>query len=833
MYSILKIAEKLDWNFINSPPQDYQIEHLLLDSRQVIFPIKSIFFAIKGKRQDGHEFIQDIYNSGVRNFVVSQKINLNSFPDANFIIVENVVKALQEIAYFHRHNFDIKTIGVTGSNGKTIVKEWLFQLLREDFKIVRSPKSYNSQIGVPLSVWQIRKEHNLGIFEAGISMPGEMENSAPVLDCEIGIFTNIGPAHDEGFRSRNAKIREKLRLFDHTKTIIYNRNDAKIDDAIQDLKGKEYFTWIWHKSAQKLEADLMILEVRKENDFTTISAKLSEKYHGEMPSTPTIKIPFTDYASIENAIHCWATLLYLGIEHSIIQKRMLNLEPIAMRLELKEGINSCMVINDSYNSDLTSLTIALNFLDQQSTNPKRTVILSDMLQTGQESKVLYQFIAQLLNNKGIHRVIGIGKEVPLLKSVLSPNCEVSFFDSTPHFLQNFNPKDFHNETILLKGARRFEFERIANRLNKKFHQTTLEVDLGALIHNLTVFKSFLKPKTKIMVMVKASAYGSGSIEVAKLLEFNNIDYLGVAYADEGVELRQAGIKLPIFVMNPEEATFDSLIRYDLEPEMYSLKLLKKFSKYTEIENATSNIHLKFDTGMHRLGFEEGDLEAVFNLLKSNPNLKIASIMSHLAASDESHHDSFTKKQLQLFEKISQTVTQTIGYQPIRHILNSHGISRFANYQMDMVRLGIGLYGVDASGEIGDKLRVVNTLKATISQIKIVQKDETVGYSRKGKIDEEKRIATISVGYADGLLRGAGNGRFQVLIHGKKAPIIGNVCMDMSMIDVSEIPQAKEGDEVIIFGNNPTVNELAESLNTIPYEIFTGISRRVKRVYFQE
>jgi alanine racemase len=828
MYSILKIAEKLNWEFLNRSPYDYQIEHLLLDSRQVIFPNQSIFFAIKGKRQDGHEFIQDIYNSGIRNFVVSQNIEPTLYPHANFIFVQNVVTALQEIASFHRHNYDLRTIGVTGSNGKTIVKEWLFQLLREDFKIVRSPKSYNSQIGVPLSVWQIRKEHNLGVFEAGISMPNEMDNSAPVLDCEIGIFTNIGPAHDEGFRSTNAKIREKLKLFKNTKTIIYNRNDSKVDKEIQELKDKTFFTWSWQKSGRNLVSNLTILKAKKENGFTQITAQKPDTSENS-----TITIPFTDSASIENAIHCWATLLYLGIEDAVIQSRMIKLEPIAMRLELKAGINNCIVINDSYNSDLTSLTIALNFLDQQSTTPKRTVILSDMLQTGQASKVLYQFIAQLLNKKGIHRVIGIGKEVPLLKPILSPECEVSFFEDTPQFLQNFNPKDFQNETILIKGARNFEFERIANRLNKKIHQTTLEVNMSALIHNLTIFKGFLKPETQIMVMVKASAYGSGSVEVAKLLEFNNVNYLGVAYADEGVELRQAGIKLPIFVMNPEEATFDNLIRYDLEPEMYSLSLLKKFSDFTQIENAKANIHLKFDTGMHRLGFEENNLVSVFNILKNNPNLKVASIMSHLAGSDDSEHDAFTRSQIQLFEKISKKITLQIGYQPTRHILNSHGITRFSKYQMDMVRLGIGLYGVDASGELQDKLHVVNTLKATISQIKTIQKNETVGYSRKGKVDQTKRIATISVGYADGLLRGAGNGRFKVFIHGQEAPIIGNVCMDMSMIDISEIPQAKEGDEVIIFGEKPTVNELAKSLNTIPYEIFTGISRRVKRVYFQE
>ncbi|RMG82570.1 MAG: bifunctional UDP-N-acetylmuramoyl-tripeptide:D-alanyl-D-alanine ligase/alanine racemase [Bacteroidetes bacterium] len=824
MYSILKIADALNWHFANPSPFEYSIARLLLDSRQVIFPRQSLFFALKGKRHDGHEFIADTYAAGVRNFVVSQPVETSRFPDANFIIVPDVVTALQDLARFHRQHFDLKIIGITGSNGKTVVKEWLFQLLQKDFKIVRSPKSYNSQIGVPLSVWQIGAEHDLGLFEAGISQPGEMEKSAGVLQCDMGIFTNIGPAHDEGFRSRSAKIREKLKLFEPAKTIIFARNDDAIDEAMGDLSGKSFFTWTWQKN--KKDADLRVEAPQKQDGHTTLKATFRQK-------PVSITIPFTDSASIENAIHCWATLLFLGLKPAVIRQRMALLEPVAMRLELKSGINRCLVINDSYNSDLTSLTIALNFLDQQSTHLRRTVILSDMLQTGQPPEVLYRFIAQLLNEKGIRRVIGIGGEVPLLKSGLAPECSAVFYPNTSDFLARFNPDEFQNETILLKGARKFEFERIANRLHKKAHQTTLEVDLGALIHNLSVFKSFLKPKTKIMAMVKASAYGSGSVEVAKLLEFHNVNYLGVAYADEGVELRQAGIRLPIFVMNPEEATFETLIRYRLEPEMYSLRLLRKFSEFTQIENARARIHLKFDTGMHRLGFEAPDLPAVFDLLKNNPQLTVASMMSHLAASDESRHDAFTLAQIERFERLSAKTTQQIGYQPLRHILNSSGIARFSAHQMDMVRLGIGLYGVDSSEEIQNQLRVVLTLKATISQIKTVGKDETVGYGRHGKIDRPRRIATISVGYADGLLRGAGNGRFEVYVRGKAAPIVGNVCMDMSMIDVSHIPEAEEGDEVVVFGQKPTVGDLARQLNTIPYEIFTGISRRVKRVYFQE
>lgn len=826
MYPILDLARILDWTFLNNAPQDAFIEHLLLDSRQIAFPATALFFAIKGKRHDGHDFIEDIYEKGVRNFVVAQEVDTKAYPEANFIIVPDVVVALQELASFHRHQYDLKTIGITGSNGKTVVKEWLFQLLQADFKIVRSPKSYNSQIGVPLSVWQILEDHDLGIFEAGISERGEMARSAPVLDCEIGLFTNIGPAHDEGFSSTEAKIDEKIKLFENAKAIIYCKNYELIDKAIQRFKDKEIVSWAFEKGRLSKEADLLITSLEKFSGKTNIQGIFEGK-------TIAIQIPFVDTASIENAIHCWAVLLYLGYENDLIQKRIVALEPIAMRLELKEGIHNCIVINDSYNSDLASLTIALNFLNQQGKTPKRTLFLSDIFQTGQEPKQLYYLVAQLLKEKKINKVIGIGKEVTHLKGNLPESIEATFFDTTNQFLQNFESGAFQNEIILLKGARKFEFERIASRLTKKVHQTSLEVNLGALIHNLTVYKSYLKPETKIMAMVKASAYGSGSVEVAKLLEFHNVDYFGVAYADEGVELREAGIQLPIMVMNPEEATFETLTRYDLEPEIYSLGLLNLFSKYVQTEKVEAKIHLKLDTGMHRLGFENEDLEKVLEVLKGSPELKVASVISHLAASDSLEHDEFTELQVTRFEKMYAFLFQKIGYQSLRHILNSNGIIRFPKYQMDMVRLGIGLYGIDSSGDIQENLQVVSTLKATISQIKNLQKEETVGYNRSGKIDKPRRIATISVGYADGLLRGAGNGRFSVWVGNQLAPIIGNVCMDMSMIDVTNIPGAEEGDEVVIFGRQPRVEDLAKCLDTIPYEIFTNVSKRVKRVYFQE
>jgi Alr-MurF fusion protein len=922
-YPIRQLVEIMEGRLLPEPPQDAVIEHLLLDSRQVIFPSGSVFIALRGRRYDGHEFLEDLYKSGVRNFVISQVPALNylprqagqkfsilpqrgknsQFPDANFILVKNTHEAFHRLAAFHRHQFGLPVTGITGSNGKTIVKEWLFQLLHEDYHIVRSPKSYNSQTGVPLSVLQIAPEHTLGIFEAGISQPGEMQKLAPILDPEIGIFTNIGEAHSEGFPDVETKIREKLLLFKNVKTLIYCRDDERIQLAVHafGVGDRKVFTW----SATGKEADLRVsiapplpplregassqsardvtLPPSEKNERLTIGVEFSpsekneSKLSGpERPPSPrggrggenisqneqkttllrgifhkkeyTLRIPFTDAASIENAIHCWALMLHLGYGHDTIARRMAKLEPVAMRLELKEGTKGCTVINDSYNSDFTSLNLALDFLKQQSKKKRHTLILSDILQSGQQPEQLYRRVARLLLEKKTDRVIGIGEEVKILEKLLPEKFEKAFYPDTPAFLAALPGLTFRDESILLKGARRFGFERIANRLATKTHNTTLEVNLGALLHNLRQYQSRLQPGTRLMVMVKAGAYGSGSVEVAKLLEFQNVDYLGVAYADEGVELRQAGIQLPIIVMNPEEATFDALIRYRLEPEIYSLSLLEKFLRFIRHlsensqlpEELTPAIHLKLDTGMHRLGFEENDLDAVLNLLSpvSRPPSPVRSIFSHLAASEAPVHDDFTQRQVALFQKMYGKLAGGLGYRPMRHVLNSGGIVRFPEYQMDMVRLGLGLYGIDSSGLLQSQLQTVNTLKATISQIKTIGTGESVGYARMGRAEKPMRIATLSLGYADGLWRGAGNGRFSVSICGEKAPLIGNVCMDMAMAGITHIPAAREGDSAIIFGKTSTgeilpVEELAASLGTIPYEVFTSISNRVKRVYVQE
>jgi len=874
-YPIQQIAEIMGGQLVSSPTDAAApsgvIEHLLLDSRQVIFPASSLFIALQGRRFNGHEFIADLYAAGVRSFVVSKKsANLLDFPQASFILVKNTHEAFHALAAWHRSQFALPVIGITGSNGKTIVKEWLFQLLHEDHYIVRSPKSYNSQTGVPLSALQIAPEHTLGIFEAGISKLAEMEKLERILRPTIGIFTNIGEAHQEGFPDMKTKIREKLVLFKDCETLIYCVDNELVAEEIQvAFQGRkpQFFTW----SAFGKTADLRILNHHFSNGKTKISASFDEPGKSESRFIE-IEIPFTDVASIENATHCWAALLHLDLPDEVIVERMARLEPVAMRLELKEGLNGCTIINDSYNSDLTSLGIALNFLGQQSPSRtsggkqlRRTLVLSDILQSGQTVAQLYGTVAGLLIEQRIDRLIGIGKKVEHLKKYLPDSFDARFYPTTQALLDDFSELSFRDEAILLKGARQFEFERIANRLAIKFHKTVLEVNLSALLNNLRVYQSQLGPGTKMMVMVKAGAYGSGSAEVAKLLEFENVDYLGVAYADEGVELRKAGIQLPILVMNPEAATFEALVRYKLEPEIYSLGLLRNFLEFLDTHFAQANvsheprvtptggsnhqsppqgqaitsyqIHIKFDTGMHRLGFEEGDLPALLSLLleksETRPALTVKTVFSHLAASEAPQHDGFTKEQFARFQKMYEELAAGLGYPPMRHILNSGGIVRFAEQQMEMVRLGIGLYGIDSSGLLQDRLQVVNTLKATISQIKNVAAGETIGYGRLGKAERPMRIATISLGYADGLLRRAGNGRFSVGVNGHRAPIIGNVCMDMTMVDVTDIPSATEGDSAIIFGAEPTVQELAAVLGTIPYEIFTTISERVKRVYVQE
>ncbi len=817
---------------------ELKIDTLLMDSRKIIYPEHSLFFAMKGQLHDGHQFIGDLYQKGIRNFIVSEKIDAAKYPEANFVMVKDSVLAMQRMAAHHRTQFKIPVIGITGSNGKTIVKEWLFQLLDKEYHIVRSPKSYNSQIGVPVSVWQMNEDDNLAIFEAGISQSEEMDNLRAVIQPTIGIFTNIGEAHNEGFLNIRHKTKEKLKLFLNTDVLIYRSDYLEITQAILEINqlhktdedNKELFnTFTWAKDT---EADMMIHEVEKKQNGSRIKATYNEKFIA-------IEIPFTDDASVENAIHCWATMLFLGYDNLMISHRMTELGAIAMRLEMKDAINGCSLINDSYNSDIGSLNIALDFLNQQTQQKNKTLILSDILQSGKDDHQLYSEVSSLIRNKNVSRLIGIGDHISKQEKIFSENNDLSstFYKNTEDFLKHFLTTDFSHETILLKGARPFAFERISQVLEQKIHETVLEVNLTAIRHNLNVYHSLLKPETKIMVMVKAFSYGSGSYEIANLLQFNHVDYLAVAYADEGITLRKSGIVIPIMVMNPEIKSFEAMIRYDLDPEIYSLNLLQHFND-TARDFSTGNdreipVHIKLDTGMHRFGFTEENIPELISLLKSAAFLKVKSIFTHLAATDEKQHDDFTREQLSVLQRLGDEIEKGIGYKPLRHATNSAGIVRFPESHLDMVRLGLGIYGIDTTEQLKSKLISVSQLKTSVSQIKKIKKGETVSYNRNWKASKETTIAVVGIGYADGLSRRLSNGVGKMLYKSKLVPIIGNICMDMCMLDISGIKGAEEGDEVIVFGEGLSIDQLAEWCGTIPYEILTNVSQRVKRVYYQE
>ena len=834
-YQLSDIQPILQAEWLQKTEANPSVAQLLFDSRSVASPALSLFFALPGKHRDGHRFIPELYAQGVRQFVVSKNVDLKKLPEANILKVKNTLDALQNLAAHHRFLFQIPVIGITGSNGKTVVKEWLAQLLSPDFDLVRSPKSYNSQIGVPLSIWQMQERNTLAIFEAGISQPGEMKRLEKIIRPTIGVFTNLGPAHQEGFSSDEEKLAEKMRLFERADTLVCETRWAPQNTRAQ------LFTWSKNDGDP---ADLNVLKI--ENTGTggvKIWAEMGMRGHKTLARNDaekssivnrksSIVIPFTDPASIENALHCWAVMLLLNIPQEEIEHRMLRLEPVEMRLEVKAAIHGCTLINDAYSNDLASLRLALQFARQQAGKEKLTLILSDILQSGQTGESLWTEVAEAVQMQKVDRFIGIGHDIRVIQHKLPSSVEAIFYPDTESFLEKITAQDFREETILLKGARTFAFERIARRLEQKAHKTVLEVNLSALAHNLKTYQRLLQPGTKMMVMVKAEGYGAGSAQVAKLLEFQQVDYLGVAYADEGIALRQAGVNLPILVLNPEPASFDTLWRFRLEPEVYSLPMLDEIALFAGTEKPLT-IHLKLDTGMHRLGFEPVEIPALLEKLREIPQLRVASVFSHLAASDTPQHDEFTRRQAAVFSEMFGQISNALGYAPLRHICNTGGIENWPEYHFDMVRLGIGLYGIGGKTLHG-QLHTVNSLKATISQIKAIASGETVGYNRNsGPLASPKRIATISIGYADGLLRLAGGGRFSALVRGQRAATLGNVCMDMTMLDVTQIPEAQVGDEVTIFGENLPVQELANCLQTIPYEVFTNISERVKRVYWQE
>ena len=837
-HSIEEVVKASGGKLIVSSKKVYSIQELLLDSRKLIHPSETLFFALGGLKLDGHNYIDELYKKGVRNFVVSKALDFTEerYPDSNFILVKDTTAALQKLTAAHRSKFTLPVIAVTGSNGKTVVKEWLYQLLHEDYNIVRNPKSYNSQIGVPLSVWLINKEHNLGIFEAGISESGEMDKLEKVIKPDIGVLTNIGEAHSEGFLSARHKTKEKLNLFVNADILIYCKDYFDINQSIAEInalsKGSDETenkikTFTWSMSS---EADVQVISVMQKDNQSFISCKYQNK---ELD----FQIPFSDRASVENALHCACVMLYLKRDFDTIKERMKHLSRIAMRLEMKDAINNCSLINDTYNSDIVSLKIAIDFLKQQNQHAKKTVILSDILQSGRGELDLYSEVANILSENKVNRLIGVGPAMMRMKKTFEKNdaLQVSCFESTEELLKSLDSSTFQSEVILLKGARKFRFEIIGKFLEKKVHETVLEINLNAIANNLKVYQGLLKPETKIMAMVKAFSYGSGSFEIANALQFSRVDYLAVAYADEGVELRKNGIKLPIMVMNPEQRSFETMIHYDLEPEIYSLNLLDKFAEVLALLRNNGNkykIHLEMETGMNRLGFEAAEIPVLIERLKLNHQLQVASVFSHLAASEDKDYDEFTQQQITRFDEMSSAITAQFDYKIIRHILNSTGITRHTAAQFDLVRLGIGLYGMDASEKVQGKLMNVQTLKTTLSQIKHVKKGDSVGYGRVGKVTKDKTIATVGIGYADGLSRKLSGGKGKMLVNGKLAPVIGNVCMDMAMLDITGI-DANEGDDVIVFGQHPSINDVAAAAETIPYEILTSISTRVKRIYYQE
>lgn len=821
MYQIKEIAK-----VISARPAEWQdatVSLLLTDSRRLSIPEESLFFALKTKTNDGHRYIKDLYGLKVRNFVVSDILpEYSAMPDANFLVVKDTLRALQRLVTYHRKRFNIPVIGITGSNGKTVVKEFLYQLLRSEFNIVRSPRSYNSQIGVPLSVWEMNERHTLGIFEAGISQPDEMEYLQPIISPTIGVITSIGEAHQENFISMGQKCREKLQLFVDSDAIIYNGDDTLIADSVE-ASCLSHKAIIWSRT--DTEAPLYIESIEKQADKTIIRCTL-------LGFERTYTIPFTDDASIENVIQCIAIMLYLKPTSVNDVEKFRRLEPVAMRLEVIEGINDCLLINDTYNSDINSLDIALDFQQSRKVGRemKTTLILSDILQSGTLPKSLYRKVSDLVSHRKVDRLIGIGKDLKEYEAFF-PTKEKEFYTTTEEFLAQPLQQMFRNELILIKGSRRFHFERITERLVRKVHETTLEVNLDAIVHNFNFYRSRLNPDTKMVCMVKASAYGAGSYELAKTLQEHRCDYLAVAVADEGEELRKAGITIPIMVMNPEFGSFNVLFENNLEPEVYSFRLLDAIIRETERRGITSYpIHIKVDTGMHRLGFQPGDMPAVCERLRQQSGVVARSVFSHLAGSDSSIFDDFTMEQIGKFQMAAKTLEEGLEYKVIKHILNTAGIERFPQYQMDMVRLGIGLYGVSASGLRG--LRNVSTLKTTILQIQNVPKGDSIGYGRRSYVDRDSRIAIIPIGYADGLDRHFSNREGIVLINGQRCPIIGNICMDACMVDVTDI-EAHEGDTVVIFGEGLEVNELSDRLHTIPYEILTSVSPRVKRVYYRE
>ena len=765
------------------------IRWLLTDSRSLCFPRETLFFAIVTPRGDGHRYIPQLYRSGVRAFVVEQ-VPQGDYPEAAFLVVQDTRRALQRLAERHRERFNVPVIGITGSNGKTIVKEWLYQMLCDRYAVTRSPRSYNSQIGVPLSVWALTPHTEIGIFEAGISMPGEMEALERIIQPTIGIMTSLGDAHQENFESLEQKCAEKLGLFQHAEVLFYPANDERLVRCVEQAG---------------LSARLIPVEVKGD-----------------------------DPLSVDTAL-CAAVCRHLGMTEEDVRQRLEHLQPIAMRLEVKEGRHGCTLINDSYNSDLGSLDIALDFMNRRpdASERRHTLILSDIEQNGMTSSELYSYVSDLISQRGVRRFVGVGPELCAQTGQFArTDIDCHFLPSTEALLHSSLLEELHDEVVLIKGCRHFHFENVTERLEMRVHETILEVDLSAMRDNLNYYRSFLKPGTKMVCMIKASGYGAGSVEIARMLQDAGVDYLAVAVADEGVELRRAGITAGIIIMNPEMTSFRTLFRYNLEPEMYSFRLMDALVREAEREGVTGfPVHVKLDTGMHRMGFDPvKDMPELIDRFMHQDAILPRSVFSHFVGSDADSFDSFSAQQYELFLRGSEALQQAFPHHILRHICNSAGIEHFPQRQLDMVRLGLGLYGINPRNN--QLIHNVSTLRTTILQIHDVPAGETVGYSRRGELQRDSRIASLPIGYADGLDRHLGNGHAYCLINGMKAPYVGNICMDVCMVDVTDI-DCQEGDNAIIFGNDLPVSILSDIVGTIPYEILTGISPRVKRVYYKE
>ena len=806
--------------------ENAKVGFLLTDSRSLCFPEETLFFALKSGRNDGHNYIPELYRRGVRNFVVCDVPDNyeKTYPKANFLKVVDTLEALQRLAERHRDEFNIPVVGITGSNGKTMVKEWLYQILSADMTVTRSPRSYNSQIGVPLSVWLMNEQTQVGVFEAGISQPGEMLALRDIVQPTIAVLTNLGTAHQENFQSMEEKCREKLVLFHDAEVAVYDGDDELVTSvfATLDYKGEKLY---WSRRDQK--APMYIKGVEKKESASTVT------YIYKGGEEKRFSIPFIDEASVSNSLVCAIVALRLGLTPDQLDERMQQLEPVAMRLEVKEGRHGCTLINDSYNSDFNSLDIALDFMNRRPDHKgrTRTLILSDIMQSGMAPAQLYREVSDLVHKRGVEKFIGIGPVISAQKDEIQV-ADKSFFTTVGEFIHSDVFQSLRNEVILIKGARQFGFDRITELLVQKVHETVLEVNLNAVVSNLNYYRSFMKPETKLVCMIKADAYGAGSVEIAKTLQDHRVDYLAVAVADEGAMLRGNGITSNIMIMNPEMSAFKTMFDNDLEPEVYSFRLLDALVKAAEAEGITGYpVHIKLDTGMHRLGFDpEHDMEELIKRLKRQNAIIPRSVFSHFVGSDSDSFDDFSAHQFELFDKGSRQLQAAFDHKILRHIDNSAGIEHFPERQLDMCRLGLGLYGINPRDN--SVINNVSTLKTTILQLRHVPVGDTVGYSRKGKIDHDSVIAAIPIGYADGLNRHLGNRHCYCLVNGQRAEYVGNICMDVAMIDVTGI-DCKEGDSVEIFGDDLPVTVLSDVLDTIPYEVLTGISNRVKRVYFQD